>query len=174
MSATARARAAVVAAALSSALALGMAGAAYAATPDQDCEDFATQQEAQEYFEALPEGERDRLDGDGDGTACESHFEVPPGDGDGADDDAARDDQDGETDEPAPAEAVDDAPAKDRDCADFATQADAQAALDADPSDPENLDADDDGIACEEHFDTEGDQIAVKPKGGVATGGDGR
>ncbi len=34
-------------------------------------------------------------------------------------------------------------------CADFATPAAAQAALDADPSDPNGLDADNDGIACE-------------------------
>ncbi len=39
--------------------------------------------------------------------------------------------------------------AVDLDCADFATQAEAQAELDADPSDPNGLDADDDGIACE-------------------------
>jgi hypothetical protein len=40
----------------------------------------------------------------------------------------------------------------DLDCADFATQAEAQAELDADPSDPNSLDADDDGEACEESF----------------------
>ena len=34
-------------------------------------------------------------------------------------------------------------------CADFATQARAQAVLRADPSDPNRLDADRDGIACE-------------------------
>lgn len=37
----------------------------------------------------------------------------------------------------------------DRDCSDFATQAEAQAALDAVVGDPERLDSDDDGIACE-------------------------
>ena len=36
----------------------------------------------------------------------------------------------------------------DLDCADFATRAEAQAALDRDPSDPNGLDADNDGIAC--------------------------
>ena len=40
--------------------------------------------------------------------------------------------------------------ATDRDCPDFATQAEAQAAYDAVPGDPERLDADDDGIACED------------------------
>jgi Tol biopolymer transport system component len=37
----------------------------------------------------------------------------------------------------------------DLDCADFATQQEAQAELERDPSDPNNLDADGDGIACE-------------------------
>ncbi len=40
----------------------------------------------------------------------------------------------------------------DTDCADYPTQAAAQAALAADPSDPNGLDADDDGIACEDSF----------------------
>ena len=60
----------------------------------------------------------------------------------------------------------------DKDCADFASQADAQAALDAEPSDPDNLDADDDGIACEQHFGTPGQQVEVYPTGGVDTGGE--
>src|SRR5829696_7831565 len=38
----------------------------------------------------------------------------------------------------------------DTNCDDYATQAAAQAALDADPSDPNNLDADDDMQACED------------------------
>lgn len=37
----------------------------------------------------------------------------------------------------------------DRDCPDFATQADAQAALDAAPGDPERLDRNNNGEACE-------------------------
>src|SRR5215210_943423 len=37
----------------------------------------------------------------------------------------------------------------DLDCADFATQEDAQAVLDADPSDPNGLDSEGDGVACE-------------------------
>lgn len=39
----------------------------------------------------------------------------------------------------------------DLDCADFATQAEAQAEFDADTSDPNGLDADSDGLACEEN-----------------------
>jgi len=37
----------------------------------------------------------------------------------------------------------------DRDCSDFQYQEDAQAHLNAHPSDPDGLDADDDGVACE-------------------------
>jgi Excalibur calcium-binding domain len=41
------------------------------------------------------------------------------------------------------------AQAGDQDCSDFASQAEAQAHLRADPSDPDGLDGDSDGIACE-------------------------
>lgn len=41
----------------------------------------------------------------------------------------------------------------DRDCPDFATQLEAQAALDSRPGDPERLDSDSDGFACESRFD---------------------
>jgi excalibur calcium-binding domain-containing protein len=37
----------------------------------------------------------------------------------------------------------------DRDCSDFSTQQEAQAVLNQDPSDPNRLDADNDGVACE-------------------------
>ena len=69
--------------------------------------------------------------------------------------------------------------AVERDCADFASQADAQAALEADPTDPEMLDADHDGVACEDHAYTPtggtggssaGEQVPTAPVGGVATG----
>ncbi len=39
----------------------------------------------------------------------------------------------------------------DQNCADFTSQAEAQAHLEADPSDPDNLDADNDGVACEDY-----------------------
>ena len=63
------------------------------------------------------------------------------------------------------------ATAADLDCADFATQADAQASLAATPGDPNDLDADDDGIACEQHFGDDSRQVQVVPRGGVDTGG---
>ncbi|TFV62243.1 excalibur calcium-binding domain-containing protein [Geodermatophilus sp. DF01-2] len=71
--------------------------------------------------------------------------------------------------------------ATDRDCPDFASQAEAQAAFDAVPGDPERLDADDDGIACEEQqyaptasasgqTGTGGPQVSTRPSGAVAAG----
>ena len=50
--------------------------------------------------------------------------------------------------EPAPAPSGD-LPEGDLDCSDFETQAEAQAVLDADPSDPHGLDGEGDGIPCE-------------------------
>lgn len=50
--------------------------------------------------------------------------------------------------EPAPTPAVE-LPPGDLDCADFATQAEAQATLDADPSDPYSLDGEGDSVPCE-------------------------
>jgi hypothetical protein len=71
----------------------------------------------------------------------------------------------------------------DRDCPDFASQADAQAVLVADPSDPERLDADNDGEACEDHqyapaassttttsTSTDTSQVSTRPVGAVAAG----
>ena len=49
--------------------------------------------------------------------------------------------------------------AQDLDCSNFITQEEAQAVYDADPSDPSGLDADSDGIACEEL----GDGGGVRP-----------
>ena len=72
----------------------------------------------------------------------------------------------------------------DIDCADFDTQRQAQAELDRDPSDPNTLDTDDDGIACEGRFgtpssqrDTAGGANADRAAGGGAGragSGDGR
>ena len=55
---------------------------------------------------------------------------------------------------------------QDLNCEDFASQADAQAELRADPSDPNNLDAEDDGVACETYPYPEGtprDETPVEP-----------
>jgi hypothetical protein len=69
------------------------------------------------------------------------------------------------------------AQAADRDCPDFSSQAEAQAAYDAVPGDPERLDGDNDGLACEEYSyagasNTSGSssQVANRPAGAVAAG----
>ncbi|OZM83370.1 hypothetical protein [Pseudonocardia sp. MH-G8] len=58
--------------------------------------------------------------------------------------------------------------AGDRDCLDFTSHADAQAAFDAVPGDPEGLDADGDGKACEDQFvdDLVGDSGDFSDSGG--------
>jgi Excalibur calcium-binding domain len=70
--------------------------------------------------------------------------------------------------------------AADRDCPDFASQAEAQAAFAAVPGDPERLDGDDDGVACEDYAypaastststASTGGQVATVPAGAVAAG----
>ena len=81
--------------------------------------------------------------------------------------------------------------AQDLDCSDFATQAEAQAEFDADPSDPNRLDADNDSLACEDLPGGDGtsvgddaaapapespatedgdDQVEQQPNGGVEAG----
>lgn len=63
---------------------------------------------------------------------------------------------------PAPEAPQEAAPGEDRDCADFPSQAAAQATLDRDPSDPNGLDADSDGQACET-FDYGGGEARTGP-----------
>ena len=71
--------------------------------------------------------------------------------------------------------------ATDRDCPDFASQAAAQAAFDAVPGDPERLDANDNGIACENEdyaaapatgsaAASDSSQVTTRPVGAVAAG----
>lgn len=145
-----------------------VAGSGSAIAQDLNCGDFSSPAEAQAALDADPL-DPNGLDGDDDGIACESEFpsgpiDVPalPGSPAAPELPAA----------PAPA------PAQDRDCRDFATQGEAQAALEADPSDPERLDGDSDGLACEVLFgladaddDSADQQVAEYPVGGVATGG---
>ncbi len=118
------------------------------AQTDYDCSDFATQEEAQDF---LLEGDPYGLDSDSDGEACE---ELPSG---------------GSTstptaEEPASPPASPPAETTDLDCDDFATQADAQAEYDADPSDPNGLDADGDGVACEELSGVDDSSISASPE----------
>ncbi|MCD2188714.1 excalibur calcium-binding domain-containing protein [Actinomycetospora soli] len=62
---------------------------------------------------------------------------------------------------------------RDLDCGDFDTQDAAQAVYEADRSDPNNLDGDNDGVACEDNPDGYRTVVADYdgyPQGGVATG----
>ena len=40
-------------------------------TPDRDCRDFSSQREAHDFYEANKPSDRQRLDDDNDGIACE-------------------------------------------------------------------------------------------------------
>lgn len=91
-----------------------------------DCNDFATQRSAQSLFELASE-DRFNLDKDGDEVACET----PQG----------RAAEDGTT---LGAQTL-----EDLDCMDFPSQEAAQGNLRADPSDPNGLDPEQNGIACE-------------------------
>jgi micrococcal nuclease len=93
---------------------------------DKDCSDFRSQAEAQAELERDP-SDPNNLDGDGDGEACETYPYGPGGGGGGGG-----------------------AGGGDLDCADFATHTEAQREFAKDRTDPNNLDADDDGRACEE------------------------
>ena len=87
-----------------------------------DCADFATQQQAQAVLESDP-SDPNRLDADNDGEACETYpYNGGGGEGGGGD----------------------------LDCADFSTHGEAQREFAKDRTDPNNLDADHDGRACED------------------------
>ena len=134
------------------------AGAALAAAPDKDCGDFTYQEDAQAVLDD-DTSDPNRLDGnDDDGRACESLPSREAINDVSLDDDAAVDSAPSThhsssgstwTATDTSHESSTSTSTSDRDCADFDSQAEAQAVLDDDPSDPERLDADDDGIACE-------------------------
>lgn len=200
MSVSRRTRLAVLAAAASGSLVVTMTGTALAAAPldSPNCSDIGLQ-DAQAALDAVAPSERLRLDDlcesiptlrsddteeAGDDTPATTPAAAPDEesadtaaadkdkeddadeDGDKDSDDKKSDDKDDDKDDDG-----EDSSDGDRDCADFDSQADAQAALEESSDDPERLDADDDGIACEDHFDTDDQQVAVHPNGGVATGG---
>lgn len=135
-----------------------------------NCADFAFQEDAQAELERDRSDPND-LDREGDGIACESlpsrgsalpappaetpPTEVPPTEVPPADEPV--------TEQPVTEQAVAEpvvTPAGDRlNCDDFAFQEDAQAELEQDRSDPNQLDGDDDGVACES-LPTRGDREA--------------
>ena len=141
---------------------------------DKNCSDFATWREAQDELQKDP-SDPHGLDRDSDSIACES---LPGAPKDNVPTTSAppvtTTEPPATTEPPVTTEPPPATPAfADKDCADFATKAEAQAALDADRSDPHRLDADNDGLACESQFGrgSSAQQVRVHPVGGVATGG---
>jgi hypothetical protein len=145
---------------------------------DLDCGDFQTQEEAQAVLDEDP-ADPNNLDPNQDGIACallpsSADQETDPGDNPAATQEADAGNQTQEERRaarrvarqqngegtPAPEE-----PAA-LTCADFATAEDAQAAFDADPEGLTDLDADGNGIACEELLEPE---PATDPSGTVET-----
>lgn len=148
---------------------LVVAGAALLTSPaafaqdNLNCGDFTYQDEAQAVLEDDPADPND-LDRDDDGRACES---LPSrGEQDGGQTSEQPDPTTTTTQPQAPVAAHD----QDRDCPDFASQEAAQAVLEQHASDPNRLDRDGDGIACERATPAQ-QQVERKPVGGVATGG---
>ena len=125
-----------------------------------NCDSFDTREQAQAFYDADP-SDPNNLDTDGNGIPCE----VAPS---GVAEDATL--LGGYPDGPAEM--------NDLDCVDFGTQADAQATYNADPSDPNGLDRDGDGIACESSFSVasgttfEDGSGMIEGTGGQVAGGD--
>jgi len=119
---------------------------ATALAQDLDCSAFSTQPEAQAVLDADP-SDPNGLDGDDDGIACES---LPSGGSVLPTPPAAQEpvaEAPPAEEQPVAAQAA----AQDvLNCSDFDYQEDAQAELARDPDDPNGLDGDDDGIACED------------------------
>ncbi|UMP02665.1 excalibur calcium-binding domain-containing protein [Amycolatopsis sp. EV170708-02-1] len=124
------------------------------AVADLNCRDFQYQEDAQAVLDK-DRSDPHHLDDDKDGIACEKLPKrgTPPS---------------SKTITPTPAPRF-----ADKDCADFPSQAAAQAELKKNPRDPHKLDGDHDGYACETRFGepAKSGQVKVKPVGGVATGG---
>ena len=104
---------------------------------DRNCGDFATWQEAQDFFLSAggPDSDPHGLDGNGDGVACQSLSGAP------------QDNAEPPTPEPSPTDAFDD-----RNCSDFDTWEEAQDFFLSEggpENDPHRLDRNNDGIACE-------------------------
>jgi hypothetical protein len=142
----------------------------WAQADDFDCEDFETQEEAQAVLDDDP-ADPNNLDPNRDGIACAllptaDDQETDPGD-DAAvaqDADAGNETQEerGAARRAARQQGEEGTPSGEESaavtCADFETQEEAQAAFDADPEGLGDLDADDNGIACEELLESGSDE----------------
>ncbi|QXV60485.1 excalibur calcium-binding domain-containing protein [Amycolatopsis sp. TNS106] len=131
------------------------------AIADLDCGNFRFQEDAQAELEK-DRSDPHNLDNDNDGIACETLRKRGTGPAESS------------TPTTPPVVTETRTPrATDKDCADFPSQAAAQAELKKNPRDPHKLDGDHDGYACESRFGepAKSGQVKVKPVGGVATGG---
>ena len=114
---------------------------------DRNCSDFGTWREAQDFFLSAggPDSDPHGLDGNNDGTACESLPGAPKPD-------ATPTKAPTPTPTAAPTEPEDDSEDDDRNCSDFDTWQEAQDFYESaggPASDPHRLDGDGDGVACE-------------------------
>lgn len=114
-------------------LVLFPAAAARAQDASLDCRQFETIEEAATYYAENPDAAA-AIDDDNDGVACEVYFGME-----------SREEAADDAGQVAQAESTG---GDDLDCADFTTQEEAQSVLDDNPSDPNNLDPNADGIAC--------------------------
>lgn len=150
-------RAVLCAVVLAMAFSIGAFGSA-GAQGDLDCGDFGSQAEAQANLQANP-NDPNQLDGNDDGVACE-RFDYSGGSNGGTD---TGGDVPSEPDAPINSNDTDGDGAGDLDCVDFGSQEEAQAEFNANPSDPNGLDRDADGYACEVFFGYIGNLIAGQP-----------
>ena len=140
--------------------------------PVVTCAGFATAEDAQDAFDADPEGLAN-LDADGNGIACEELLATEP---DPADEELTRAErraQQNQDQEPADVEIVIDAPAQplvreDIDCIDFAFQEEAQQVYNQDATDPYNLDPNGDGFACSS-LPSSDPVVSQVPRTGIGT-----
>ena len=161
-------------------------GGGVAAAADKNCKDFSSQAAAQTYFVAnggSATNNVDDLDRDHDGRACQDYPYTSTG---GASSSTTSASTPAST---TAASASNTTSAGAVNCRNFATQGDAQAYLERDRSDPAGLDADHNGVACEDYFGdadtgvsagstqddgstavTSGSQVRAVPEGSADTG----
>jgi len=148
-------------------------------TDDLDCEDFETQEEAQATLDQDP-ADPNNLDPNHDGIACALLPSAEDRAAASADEAAAATDADTGNQTPEERRAARQAARQQNQdgqatevatpavsCADFKTQAKAQAAFDQDPEGRANLDPDGNGVACEEliESDTQAEPAATAEPG---------
>lgn len=138
-----------------------------------NCSDFAGDRGgAQRTLNADP-SDPNNLDGDNDGFACDNSAGNSGGEPNAfAPDEDSGVDTPPEPETPTNPDDPDGDGSGDLDCADFSSQEAAQAEYDADPGDPNGLDRDDDGYACEVFFGYIGNPIAGQPDVDSGAGND--